>query len=57
MHLDSSVSAVVTGGASGLGEATARMLASFGVKVAIFDLQEDKGEARSRRNSAAYSAR
>ncbi len=45
MHLDSSVSAVVTGGASGLGEATARMLASFGVKVAIFDLQEDKGEA------------
>ena len=45
MNLDSSVSAVVTGGASGLGEATVRMLASFGVKVAIFDLQEDKGEA------------
>lgn len=45
MQLDSSIAAVVTGGASGLGEATARMLASFGVKVAIFDVQEDKGEA------------
>lgn len=40
-----SVSAVVTGGASGLGEATARALASFGVKVAIFDMNEAKGEA------------
>ncbi|QUD86871.1 SDR family NAD(P)-dependent oxidoreductase [Phenylobacterium montanum] len=45
MKLDSSVSAVVTGGASGLGEATARALASFGVKVAIFDMNEAKGEA------------
>ena len=45
MKLDSSISAVVTGGASGLGEATARALASHGVKVAIFDLNEAKGEA------------
>ncbi|WP_416906787.1 MAG: SDR family NAD(P)-dependent oxidoreductase [Polymorphobacter sp.] len=37
-------SAVVTGGASGLGEATARALAAEGVKVAIFDLNEEKGE-------------
>ncbi|MES3153099.1 SDR family NAD(P)-dependent oxidoreductase [Sphingomonas faeni] len=37
--------AVVTGGASGLGAATARALAARGVKVAIFDLQADKGEA------------
>jgi NAD(P)-dependent dehydrogenase (short-subunit alcohol dehydrogenase family) len=44
MKLDSSVSAVVTGGASGLGEATARALAAAGVKVAIFDLNEAKGE-------------
>ncbi|MGB5092444.1 MAG: SDR family NAD(P)-dependent oxidoreductase [Parvibaculum sp.] len=44
MKLDSSISAVVTGGASGLGEATARALAAHGVKVAIFDLQEEKGE-------------
>ena len=45
MKLDSSVAAVVTGGASGLGEATARALAAQGVKVAIFDLQKEKGEA------------
>ena len=38
-------SAVVTGGASGLGEATARALAAEGVKVAIFDMNVDKGEA------------
>jgi NAD(P)-dependent dehydrogenase (short-subunit alcohol dehydrogenase family) len=46
MKLDSSISAVVTGGASGLGEATARALAADGVKVAIFDLerQREKGE-------------
>ena len=46
MKLDSSIAAVVTGGASGLGEATARALASHGVKVAIFDLdrQREKGE-------------
>ena len=41
----SGCSAVVTGGASGLGEATARALAAQGVKVAIFDMNADKGEA------------
>ena len=45
MKLDSSISAVVTGGASGLGEATVRALAAHGVKVAIFDMNEAKGEA------------
>ena len=45
MKLDSSISAVITGGASGLGAATARALSAKGVKVAIFDLQVDKGEA------------
>jgi NAD(P)-dependent dehydrogenase (short-subunit alcohol dehydrogenase family) len=39
------MSAVVTGGASGLGAATARLLASHGVKVAIFDMNAEKGEA------------
>jgi len=39
------ISAVVTGGASGLGEASARALAAKGAKVAIFDRDEDKGEA------------
>lgn len=45
MKLDSSIVAVVTGGSSGLGEATARALAAKGVKVAIFDLNEEKGVA------------
>ncbi len=45
MKLDNTVSAVITGGASGLGAATARRLAAKGVKIAIFDLQEEKGEA------------
>ena len=45
MKLDNTVSAVITGGASGLGAATARVLAAKGVKVALFDLNEEKGEA------------
>ena len=38
-------SAIVTGGASGIGAATARRLAALGAKVVIADLQEDKGTA------------
>lgn len=45
MKLDNTVAAVVTGAASGLGEATARLLADSGVRVAIFDLSEEKGQA------------
>jgi len=37
------VPAVVTGGASGLGEGAARALAAAGARVAIFDLQEEAG--------------
>ncbi|MEJ2458614.1 MAG: SDR family oxidoreductase [Novosphingobium sp.] len=48
MKLDNSVAAVVTGGASGLGAATARALAARGVKVAIFDLNAKAGEAMAR---------
>jgi NAD(P)-dependent dehydrogenase (short-subunit alcohol dehydrogenase family) len=36
---------IVTGGASGLGEGTARMLAANGAKVVIADMQVDKGQA------------
>ena len=39
------VPAVVTGGASGLGEATARALAAGGARVAIFDLDAARGAA------------
>jgi NAD(P)-dependent dehydrogenase (short-subunit alcohol dehydrogenase family) len=45
MKLSSDISAVVTGGASGLGAATARRLAKSGVKVALFDLNAEAGEA------------
>jgi len=45
MKVDSNTAAVVTGGASGLGAATARALAAKGARVAIFDLQAEKGEA------------
>ena len=37
------IGAVVTGGGSGLGEATARLLAERGAKVAILDLGRSKG--------------
>jgi NAD(P)-dependent dehydrogenase (short-subunit alcohol dehydrogenase family) len=39
---------IVTGGASGLGEGTARLLAAEGGKVVIADMQADKGEAVAR---------
>ena len=45
MKIDHSIAAVVTGGASGLGEASARALAAKGAKVAIFDLNEERGES------------
>lgn len=43
----SGTSAVVTGGASGLGEATSRLLAERGARVVILDLdrQQERGEA------------
>ncbi len=37
--------AIVTGGASGLGEATVRRYAKLGAKVAIFDLNDRRGSA------------
>ena len=45
MELNEDISAVITGGASGLGAATARALNAKGVKVALFDMNEEKGEA------------
>ncbi|HVR90649.1 MAG TPA: SDR family oxidoreductase [Novosphingobium sp.] len=44
MRIDVGVAAVVTGGASGLGRATAEALSVAGVKVAVFDVNAEKGE-------------
>ncbi|WP_447762482.1 SDR family oxidoreductase [Sphingopyxis panaciterrae] len=44
MKIDNTTAAVVTGGASGLGRATAEALAATGVKVAIFDINDALGE-------------
>lgn len=44
MQLSKDICAIVTGGASGLGGATARELAAKGVKVAVFDLNEALGQ-------------
>ena len=45
MELGNTISAVVTGGGSGLGAATAKALAAKGVKIAIFDVNEEGGNA------------
>ena len=45
MQIDNSTAAVVTGGASGLGKASVIGLAAAGIRVAIFDLNEEAGQA------------
>ena len=48
MELIEGMAAVVTGAASGLGKASAAALAGAGLKVAIFDVNEEAGEAHAR---------
>lgn len=48
------VAAIVTGGASGLGGATAAMLAGKGAKVAICDLNEEAGRAHAKAIGGIY---
>ena len=54
MEINSSLSAVVTGGASGLGLATVKALRAAGVKVAIFDLNEEVGEKAAAETGALF---
>jgi NAD(P)-dependent dehydrogenase (short-subunit alcohol dehydrogenase family) len=54
MELGPNIAAVVTGAASGLGEATARSLAAHGAKVAIFDRQVERGHRVAREIGAVF---
>src|SRR5690606_4336511 len=54
MRLSSDIAAVVTGGASGLGKATAAALRAQGVKVALFDRDEERGRAAAEELGALY---
>lgn len=55
MKVDHTVAAVVTGGASGLGAATARKLAAAGAKVTIFDMSEEAGRAMADEIGGAFA--
>jgi NAD(P)-dependent dehydrogenase (short-subunit alcohol dehydrogenase family) len=54
MRLSSDIAAVVTGGASGLGKATVARLRAEGVKVALFDRDEERGRAAADELGAVY---
>jgi NAD(P)-dependent dehydrogenase (short-subunit alcohol dehydrogenase family) len=54
MKIDSSLTAVVTGGASGLGLATVKALRAVGASVAIFDLNEDTGNKAAAETGAIF---
>lgn len=54
MQLSSGLSAIVTGGASGLGGGTVRLLTGLGVKVAILDLDDERGAEMAAATGATY---
>jgi NAD(P)-dependent dehydrogenase (short-subunit alcohol dehydrogenase family) len=48
-------SAIVTGGASGLGEATVRLLTKRGARVVVLDMNDDKGEALAKEVGGVFA--
>ena len=48
------IAAIVTGGASGLGAATAEMLAANGAKVTLFDMNEEAGKAHAEKIGGTF---
>jgi NAD(P)-dependent dehydrogenase (short-subunit alcohol dehydrogenase family) len=54
MEIGAQTSAIVGGGASGLGEATVKALAHRGAKVSIFDINREAGERVARETGAIF---
>ncbi len=54
MQINGDISIIVTGGASGLGEACVRKLTKLGAKVAIFDLNKSAGEIVAKEAGAIF---
>ena len=54
MKIDSTIAAVVTGGASGLGLASVKALRAAGAKVAIFDMNPEAGEAAAAETGSIF---
>ncbi|MCB1331581.1 MAG: SDR family NAD(P)-dependent oxidoreductase, partial [Maritimibacter sp.] len=55
MQISRETPIVVTGGASGLGEAVARAFAAAGAPVGIFDLNQERGEAVAAELGGTYA--
>ncbi|HSF90807.1 MAG TPA: SDR family NAD(P)-dependent oxidoreductase [Paracoccaceae bacterium] len=55
MKISQEITAIVTGGASGLGAAVARALAAKGARVGIFDLNEEAGNAIAQELGGAFA--
>ncbi len=56
MKIDGSISAIVTGGASGLGLATVKALRAAGARVAIFDFNPEAGAAAAAETGSVFAA-